>query len=127
MNWYFLIAGLIAGFTIVGHFTVGSRDILKPMLEAGFDDVPKKVMHCVFHYISVYIVLSAITLLLLGFGVDLKSDTTLLVHFIAINYALFGVVQLILALTSNIPKPLFKLFQWVFFVLIAVFAWLGLM
>jgi hypothetical protein len=45
MNWMILISGLAAGFVNLGHFTVGSKDFLNPMLQADFDDVPKKVMH----------------------------------------------------------------------------------
>ena len=31
MNWMILISGLAAGFVNVGHFTVGSKDFLKPI------------------------------------------------------------------------------------------------
>ena len=57
VNWIILISGLAAGFVNPGHFTVGSRDFLKPMLQADVDEVPKKVMHGVFHYVPVYVVL----------------------------------------------------------------------
>jgi hypothetical protein len=126
MNWFVLIAGIIAAMTCVGHFTVGRKEFLNPLLEAEMADVPKKVMHCVFHYVSVYLVASALVLLAVGAGVKFKSGTTFLVDFIAINYAAFAVVQLVIAFRSKIPKPMTKLFQWVFFVLIAVFAWIGI-
>ncbi len=125
MNWLVLIAGLFALFAVVGHFTMGSKGFLRPMMEASFDQVPKKVMHSVFHYISVFLVLSAGALILIGFGFSFNFDGTLLIRFIALNYLLFAVVQLIMALTSNIPSPLTKLFQWVFWIIIAVLAWIG--
>ena len=125
MNWLVLISGLFALFAVVGHLTMGSKSFLKPMMDATFDEVPKKVMHSVFHYISVFLVLSAAALILIGFGVSFNLDTTLLIRFIALNYLLYTVVQLIIALTSNIPNPLTKLFQWVFWVIIAVLAWIG--
>ncbi len=125
MNWYLCIAGVFGAFTTIGHFTVGSKSFLKPMLEASFDEVAKKVMHCVFHYISAYLILSTLVLLFSGFGFDFGSDFTLLVKFIAANYILFALWQIILSLLSDIKNPLFKLFQWIFFTLIAVFAWLG--
>jgi magnesium-transporting ATPase (P-type) len=78
MNWYIIIAGLIGALTTIGHFAMGSKEFLRPMLEASFDPVPKKVMHCVFHYVSAYLILSSIAL-----------------------------------------------FQWVFFILIALFSFLG--
>ena len=68
MNWLVLISGLVAGFCTIGHFAIGSKQYLQPMLQATFDDVPKKVMHCVFHYVSVYLVLSTIFLLAVGLG-----------------------------------------------------------
>ncbi len=126
MNWMIFIAGILAAMTTVGHFTIGKRDFLKPLLDSPLDDVPKKVMHCLFHYISAFLVISTIVLLAVGIGAKFKSGHTLLVDFIAIHYAAFAVTQLVIALKSGIPKPAFKLFQWVFFALTAIFAWWGL-
>ncbi|MEE9536911.1 MAG: hypothetical protein V3V51_05650 [Desulfobacterales bacterium] len=120
-----LISGLAAGFVNFGHFTVGRKDFLKPMLQADFDDVPKKVMHCVFHYISVFVVLSFIVLIAIGLGFSFGTANALLVKFIAINYFLFAITQIVIAATSNIPNGVIKLFQWIFFMLIAIFAWIG--
>jgi len=125
MNWFITIAGLISAFTTVGHFFIGSREFLKPMLEAPLDPVPKKVMHCVFHYVSAFLILSTISLLGIGFGVIAGDGAAALARFIAVNYAVFAVWQIVLAATSQIPKGIIKLFQWIFFVLIAVFAWIG--
>ena len=68
MDWFITIAGLLAAMTTVGHFKIGSREFLRPMLEASFDQVSKKVMHCVFHYVSTFLILSALTLLSIGWG-----------------------------------------------------------
>ncbi len=125
MNWMIFISGLAAGFVNFGHFTVGSKDFLKPMLQADFDDVPKKVMHCVFHYVSVYVVLSFIVLTAIGLGFSFGTADTLLVKFIAINYFLFAITQIVIAATSNIPNGVIKLFQWIFFMGVAIFAWIG--
>ncbi len=95
------------------------------MLQASFDDVPKKINHCVFHYISAFLVLSAIFLLLIGAGYNFKADTSWLVKFISINYGIFTVVQIIIAATSNIQNAIFKMFQWTLFAFVAVFAWVG--
>ena len=125
MNWMIIISGLVAGFVNVGHFTVGSKDFLKPMLQADFDDVPKKVMHCVFHYVSAYLVLSFIVLIAIGLGFSFGTADALLVKFIAVNYFFFAITQIVIAATSNIPKGVIKLFQWILFMLIAIFAWIG--
>ena len=125
MNWLILIAGTAAAFTTIGHFLIGSKQFLSPMLESEFDQIPKKVMHCVFHYVSVFLISSTVVLLLVGFGAGLRSDTTLLVRFISVNYAAFALWQIILASTSGIPNGVFKLFQWIFFVIIAVCSMIG--
>jgi hypothetical protein len=125
MNWPIFISGLAAVFCTLGHFTVGSKQYLKPMLAASFDDVAKKVNHCVFHYVSVFLVLSAVCLVLVGAGFTFNTDTALLVKFIAIHYALFAATQIIIAATSGIRNAVFKMFQWTIFVFIAVFAWIG--
>jgi hypothetical protein len=125
MNWLLFASGIFAAFTTVGHFVVGSKKFLNPMLEASFDDVPKKIMHCVFHYISVNLVLSTIVLIALGIGISLDINPSLLVKFIAVHYLAYAIVQIIIALTSKIHNAMFKMSQWVFFILIAVFVWLG--
>ena len=125
MNWMILISGLAAGFVNLGHFTIGSKDFLRPMLQADFDDVPKKVMHCVFHYVSVYLILSFIVLMAIGLGFSFGTADKLLVKFIAINYFLFAITQIVIAAASNIPKGVIKLFQWIFFLIIVIFAWIG--
>jgi len=125
MNWPIFIAGVGAGFITLGHFAVGSKQYLKPMLQASFDDVPKKVNHCVFHYVSAFLVLSALSLLLIGTGYNNQADTSWLVKFISINYGFFAVIQIIIAATSGIRNAIFKMFQWMLFAFVAVFAWVG--
>jgi hypothetical protein len=125
MNWLIFIAGLAAAFCTMGHFTVGRKQYLKPMLAASFDDVAKKVNQCVFHYVSVFLVLSAAGLLAIGIGIALPGNTVGLAKFIALHYAIFAIVQIIIAATSGIQNAIFKMFQWMIFVFIAVFAWIG--
>jgi len=125
MNWYIIIAGLIAIATTIGHFAVGSKQFLKPMLGASFDPIPKKVMHCVFHYVSTYLILSTITLLLIGLNIFSGPGSSAVAIFIAANYAVFAIWQIVLSIASDIPNGIFKLFQWIFFVLIALFSFLG--
>ena len=125
MDWYIIIAGLIAAATTAGHFSVGSQKFLKPMLGASFDPIPQKVMHCVFHYVSTYLILSTATLLLIGSGIWSGVGTAAVINFIAVNYVIFAIWQIGLAIKSGIPNGIFKLFQWIFFVLIALFSFLG--
>ncbi|MGD2269940.1 MAG: hypothetical protein PVI06_06025 [Desulfobacterales bacterium] len=124
MNPLLLISGLVAGFCTVGHFMIGSKSYLKPMLNASFDEVAKKVMHSVFHYVSVFLVLASIALLSLGFGWRPHAGS-LMAKFIAIHFVAFAAIQIAIALTSKIEKAMLKMFQWTIFIIIAVFAWLG--
>lgn len=125
MNWLLIVSGIFALFTTIGHFLIGSKQFLRPMLDATFDPVAKKVMHCVFHYISTFLILSTIALLTIGTGTLNVQGSAYLVQFIAINYIVFAIWQLILASSSGITNWVLKLFQWVFFVLIAGFAFAG--
>jgi hypothetical protein len=125
MNLYVFIAGILALFTTIGHFTMGSKMYLKPMLNAEFDVIPKKVMQSVFHYVSVFLITSSVSLLAYGFGVSAFQGEELLIKFISFNYAAFAIWQIIIALTSGIPKSITKLFQWVIFILIAIFSLAG--
>ncbi len=125
MNWLILIAGIFALLTTIGHFAVGSKEFLRPMLEADFDPVPRKVLHCVFHYISVFLILSTLALLAAGLQLIDRSGATPLVLFISLNYLTFAIWQIALASCSGIPNGVLKLFQWIFFTLIAGFAIAG--
>jgi hypothetical protein len=71
------------------------------------------------------VILSFIVLITIGLGFSFGAADMLLVKFIAINYFLFAITQIVIAAASNIPKGVTKLFQWVFFMVIAIFAWIG--
>ena len=118
MNWFALIAGLFGLFTTVGHFVIGGRTYLKPVVDSSIEAVPKRVIQSVFHYVSAFLVLSTAALLLTGFGVELYDGSVLLLKFIAVNYIVFAVWEISLALSSNIEKSLTKMFHWVFFAVI---------
>ncbi len=106
---------------------VGTKQFLNPMLDASFDLVAKKVMHCVFHYISAFLVFSSVVLLVAGSGLSvLTIDVTPIIWFIIAHYIVFAFTQIIITLTSGIENGIIKLFQWMFFISIAVFAWLGI-
>lgn len=128
MNWYLFLAALFTFFACIGHFTMGVKSFLKPVLEAEIDEIPKKVMHSLFHYMSAYMVISFVVLLMLAFNCPAcfkgSSEVAL---FIGISYAGFAVAQLFVAATSSIKNGVFKLFQWVFWALIAVLSVIGSM
>ncbi|WP_299806095.1 hypothetical protein [uncultured Shewanella sp.] len=125
MNIYLLIAGLFAALTAIGHFSYGRTHFLMPMKAADFDPGAKAVMNCVFHYVSVFLVLSTLVLLCCAFEAisEMQSFGTLL--FIALNFGLFAIWQLYIGFMSSLEAPFKQLFQWVFFALVAGFTLAG--
>ncbi|MCG8583073.1 MAG: hypothetical protein MI866_24355 [Bacteroidales bacterium] len=125
MNTMVLMAGILAGLATIGHFTAGTKMYLKPFLASDLDVIPKNVILSVFHYISVYQILSSMLLIMVGINYEnCMYDPTMVLNFIAMNYAFFAGVQIIISLSSSVKGGLFKMFQWIFWVLIAVFVFL---
>ena len=127
MDGLIIASGVLAAFAAIGHLVIGGKSFLVPMTSAQFDAVPKKVMHCVFHFITVDFFLSAGLLLLAGFGVGLKWDPSLAIFLVGAKFGGYAVVQVAMVLASGIPKGLAKIFQWVFFVGISVLALIGIL
>lgn len=124
MNIYAVIAGVLGLFASIGHLTIGKKQFLKPMMSATFDPLAKKVMQTVFHYITVFLLLSSYMLIMPGImGDDCQFVATPLFAFIGVNYFFFAVAQVIIALRAKIS--LLKMFQWMFWVLIAAFSFLA--
>ncbi len=126
MNYFIFISALISFVAVIGHFTMGRNDYLLPVLNSDIDIVPKKVMQSLFHYMSVILVLSTIILLAGSHhSWPMYDYVHNMIRFIGIVFAFFAVTQFIIAATSGIPGGIFKLFQWVFWALIAACAILG--
>jgi uncharacterized membrane protein len=126
MNYFIFISALISFVALIGQISMGRKDYLKPVLDADIDLVPKKVMQSLFHYMSVFLVLSTIILLAGSHHLCPMYDYVHnMIRFIAIVFGCFAIVQFIIALTSGVPGGVFKMFQWVFWALISVFAVIG--
>ena len=125
MNIYFLIAAILTLLISIGHFTLGYRRFLKPMQQAQFDPVAKAAMNCVFHYISVFLLLATMVLFTCGFMLVSIMQSYSLVLFIALNFILFAIWQLYICYFSDVANGFRSLYQWVFFLLISGFILLG--
>lgn len=126
MNYLILTAGILATFATIGHFAIGTRDFLKPVLISDIDEIPKRVMESLFHYMSVFMILTSVILTAISVGHNLVFENTSdVVKLIGMVYACFAVVQFFIALTSSIKMGVLKLFQWIFWILISVFSFLG--
>lgn len=126
MNIFVFLAAIVALVTLIGHFTFGYSSYVKPMLAAQFDPIAKRVMLCVFHYISLFLILSVLSLSVIGLGFWEENGASSVVIFIALNFLGFAIWQLVLAFTIPLRNAPFKLFQWIFFLLVALFAGLSL-
>ncbi len=126
MNYFILTSGIFASLATIGHFAIGTKDFLKPVLNSDIDQIPRKVMQSLFHYMSVFMVLTSVVLLAISMGESLIFENTNdVVKMIGLSYAGFAFIQFIIALTSSIKMGVFKLFQWVFWALIASFSLMG--
>lgn len=126
MNYFIFISALIAFVAVIGHLTMGRKDYLVPVLDSDIDIVPKKVMQSLFHYMTVFLVLSTIILLAGSHhSCPMYDYVHNMIRFIGIVYAFFAVSHFIIAATSGIQGGVLKLFQWLFWALIAAFAILG--
>ena len=126
MNYYLLSAGIVSLFAVIGHFSIGSKEFLRPVLDSGIEEIPKKVMQSIFHYMSVYMVLTTVILFSFSFGNGLIFKSTVdVVIVIAVIYGCFAIVQFIIALNSGVKNGVLKLFQWVFWALIASLSFVG--
>ena len=120
MDTLTFIAGLLAAFVVFGHFIMGVRSYLVPMLNTDLEQIPKATMQSVFHYVSVFLVLSAAALILSALNVFPTEETELGVKFIGIAYLLFALVQIFYSFKNKVKNPLVKMFQWTLFLPIGV-------
>lgn len=127
MNTYSLIAGIIAGIAAVGHFTFGTKLYLRPLNSSGLDGIVKGIFQSIFHYVSIFFTLSSFILIMIGVrGSGCSFDPILALGFIGGNYFIFGLVQLILTLSSEIKGAPYKMFQWIFWFIISAFTFMAL-
>ncbi|TLX77055.1 hypothetical protein E9993_05060 [Labilibacter sediminis] len=127
MNVYSLIAGIIAIMATLGHFTVGAKRYYKPFINTQMDGVVKGTFQCLFHYVSVFMTLSSFMLVMIGIrGSGCFFEPLLILGFIGFNYFLFGIVQLVVTLSSPVKGAPFKMFQWIFWFLISAFTFMAL-
>lgn len=44
----------MASLATMGRFAIGAEDFLKPVMNSDIDEIPRKVMQSLFHYVSLY-------------------------------------------------------------------------
>lgn len=114
------LAAYFSLFMFIGHIYFGIPWYLKPILKSSLENVPKTVIHAVFHYVTVFMFLSAAVLIISAHSIFPISND--IVKFIGINYIIFGLTQIIIVLLSKEQKGLVKMFQWTMFLIIGILA-----
>lgn len=128
MNTYALIAGIIALLATLGHLTIGNQSYYKPLGKSDIDITVKTIFKALFHYITGFQILSSFILIMIGIrGNGCNFEPLLVLGFIAANYIFWMIAQLVIAIKSPIKGAATKLFQWIFWLLIAVFTILAFM
>ncbi len=126
MNTYSLIAGIIALLATIGHLTVGVKDYYRPLKNTAMDEIVKTIFTGLFHYITGFQILSSFILIMIGIrGNGCNFEPLLVLGFIGATYVFWAIVQLIITVKSPIKGAAFKMFQWVFWLLIAMFCFLA--
>lgn len=127
MDYLVLTAAILNVLATIGHFIMGQKQFLDPVMDSNIEEIPKKVMQSLFHYMSVFMVFTTYALFALSAGCNMMvfENGTDVLKVIGFIYAGFAVIQFFIALSSDIKLGVFKLFQWIFLALIAGFTLAG--
>ncbi|MFD3934963.1 hypothetical protein ACFWSF_39400 [Streptomyces sp. NPDC058611] len=124
MNGWLLAAGITASGVAAAHIVGGHRDVVRPLLSCGLADEPKRVLHAVWHMVSIDLVLSAAVLVHLALA-DTTSATGPLAWFVAAHFLAYTAAFLVVTLSVGWPKPLLRLPQWFLLLPVAALAAAG--
>lgn len=114
------VCAYLSVFMLIGHLAVGMKMYLKPMRESNTEEVAKNVMHAVFHYMTIAMLLSAVYLV--SFAHNLFPISIDVIRFVGIFYLACGLAQIAMAISVNGVKGLIKMFQWTMFLPIGILA-----
>ncbi|MCT4352090.1 hypothetical protein M5362_02935 [Streptomyces sp. Je 1-79] len=124
MNGWLLAAGITALGVAAVHIVGGHRDVVRPLLSCGLADEPKRVLHAVWHMVSVDLALSGLALLYLSLT-DGTSGTGLVAWFVAAHFIAYAAAFLVVTLSVGWPRPLLRMPQWILLLPVAVLAAAG--
>ncbi|MFE2231972.1 hypothetical protein ACFXA4_05280 [Streptomyces sp. NPDC059442] len=124
MNGWLLAAGITALGVAAVHIVGGRRDVVRPLLSCGIADEPKRVLHAVWHMVSVDLVLSGLVLLRLSLTGS-TPGTDLVAWFVAAHFIAYATAFLVVTLSVGWPRPLLRLPQWILLLPVAVLAAAG--
>ncbi|MGQ1785165.1 MULTISPECIES: hypothetical protein [unclassified Saccharicrinis] len=126
MNYLLLGAGIISLSAVAGHFAMGGKEYLKPIMNSNAGPIPRYVMKSLFHYLSVFQVLATLLLFLAAIDFNCRLfELNSVARLLGVMYVGFGISQIVVAANSSVKGGVFKMFQWIFWLLIGVLAILG--
>ncbi len=118
MNWWMLVAGLMALICAVGHAIAGRSVFYRPIKSDLRSELHASVFAGMWHIITINFALSAIALVALS----TRGDGNAVAWLVAAQFAGYAVVYLIISLRLNAAL---KLFQWMPFGATAILSALG--
>ncbi|MGW7457198.1 hypothetical protein [Streptomyces sp. NPDC054797] len=124
MNGWLLAAGITAFGVAATHIAAGHRDVVRPLLSCALTDEPKRVLHAVWHMVSVDLVLSAAALVYLALAGG-TSATGPMAWFVAAHFLAYSAAFLVVTFAVGWSKPLLRLPQWILLLPVAVLAAAG--
>jgi len=120
MNRLMFASGVVVAGTAVVHLVAGQIDPVRPLLAATMNESSKWTLHACWHLVSADLVLAAAVLVYLARNDDpgIAAPRLISAHFLA-----YGLVFIVIGLTSAGPRGLVVLPQWVLLLPVAALAW----
>lgn len=119
-NVFWIIAGFLNLFTFFLHLIGGQIDIVNPMLGSSMALQPMSEMLAAWHLITVFLLMSSIYFLKLGFK-NTDQNPKQLIKFMSYCYVAFSVVFIIVSFVQGVFAP-----QWILLLPIGILGLIGL-
>ncbi|MFJ6636508.1 hypothetical protein ACIQMR_34815 [Streptomyces sp. NPDC091376] len=124
MNGWLLAGGSLATVTALIHLVVGERDVVRPLLGSSLQAEPRRTLHGVWHFATVDLLFSGLTLIALATRPTANAP---LVLFIAAHFLAYAAVFLVITLRAGWSRPLLRLPQWMLLLPVAALAGAGVL
>lgn len=123
MNGWLLGAGTAAAVVAGIHIVAGHFDPVRPLLDSAMPEVPKRTLHAVWHWVSVDLVLAALTSV--AAAVVEPEGTASIALLTAAHFGAYTIVFMVIATALPGPHRLLRLPQWMLLAPIAILALAG--
>ena len=124
MNFLILIAGLFSILSSLIHLFAGEKTDITQLLKTDIQLNHKIEFRGIWYILGIDLVITGFLLLFIGFQSSLIGYQFLILTII-LRFILYGVVILFTILITE-KRYLFKLPQWILFLVIGIIAWLGI-